>query len=222
MNRRSIAINAGLAAALVAVIAVGLASIGSPSSASAGADATATVRTADLSATVSATGNVSSATDVAVNFQGTGGTVTAIYVTPGQKVVARQRLAAIDDTSARQSLASARANLAAAQAQYKTTTQGQTSAEQTSTNAQIAAQRTVVDNAQNSVNQAKDSRSLNAEQQAANVDAARDAVRAAQNQLAKDQAANPPNPTTIANDQNALSQAESSLTAAKQQQQSTG
>ena len=114
MNRRSIAINGGLAAALVAVVAVGLASIGSPSSASAGSDNTTTVRTADLSATVSATGNVSSATDVAVNFQGTGGTVTAIYVTPGQKVLKGQRLAAVDDTSAQQSLASAQANLASA------------------------------------------------------------------------------------------------------------
>jgi multidrug efflux pump subunit AcrA (membrane-fusion protein) len=147
MNRRSLAINGGLAAALVAVLAVGLASIGSPSSASADAGSTTTVRTADLSATVSATGNVSSATDVAVNFQGTGGTVTAIYVTPGQKVLKGQRLAAVDDTAAQQSLASAQANLASAQAQYAITVEGQTSAEQASTNAQIAAQKTSVDNA---------------------------------------------------------------------------
>lgn len=82
-------------------------------------------------ATVSANGNIASGQTMNVDFQGTGGVVTAVLVEPGDRVRKGQALARVDATSARQALRQAEAQLASARAGYLTTTQGQTSQEPT-------------------------------------------------------------------------------------------
>lgn len=54
------------------------------------------VGTGTLTATVTGTGNVASASQDGVNFAGSGGTLVAVYVRSGQEVTAGQRLARID------------------------------------------------------------------------------------------------------------------------------
>ena len=87
--------------------------LGSSSSASA-ATRTATVQRGVVTTSVSASGSVASAGDVAANFQ-TGGTLTALLVKQGQHVTKGQVLARIDSLSARQSVQEAEASLATAQ-----------------------------------------------------------------------------------------------------------
>ena len=73
-------------------------------------------------ASVSASGNLSAATTVNVDFSGSGGTVTDIYVVEGDKVKKGESLAKVDDTTQRQQLRTAKAGLASAEAQLASTT----------------------------------------------------------------------------------------------------
>ncbi len=76
---------------------------------------TATVERGTVLSSVTATGNVSAATQLSLNFSSSG-TVTEIDVAPGQHVSAGQVLAKIDDTSAQASLRGAQQTLASTQA----------------------------------------------------------------------------------------------------------
>ena len=119
-------INTGLAIALVVVALVAVMALRSSPGAAAATTRTATVRSGTVVATVSGSGNVTSADAVAANF-GTSGTVTAVKVKVGQKVTEGQVLATLDPASATRSLQTARAQLTSAQAQYDETAAGATS-----------------------------------------------------------------------------------------------
>ncbi len=132
MRRPGWILNAILGLVLLAVGAGAFAVVTSSSSseASAAPGQTSTVIRGDVVETVSATGNLTANRQVGVDFTGTGGTVTRIYVSVGDKVKEGERLAKIDDTTARQQLRSAEASLDSANAQYETARAGQTNAEQ--------------------------------------------------------------------------------------------
>jgi HlyD family secretion protein len=172
MTRRRWILNGALAAALVGALVVAITSVGSPASGTTSTTRTATASTGTVTATVSASGNVSASDSVGVNFQGSGGTVTAIYVKVGERVHKGEPLAKVDDTSARQGLQSARASLAAAEAGYATTTAGQTSAERQRDEVSISSAEVSLQNAQTALTQAKQSYSLDERQQDALVAAA--------------------------------------------------
>jgi multidrug efflux pump subunit AcrA (membrane-fusion protein) len=187
MRRRALVINGILGLALVGTGTGAALAIGDPAS-TAPAARTVKVTTGAVTASVTASGNLAAATEVAANFTGAAGQVTAIYVKKGDKVTAGQKLAAIDDKAAQQALRSAQAGLASAKAQLETTTQGQSSADQNRSEAGVASAQVAVDNASTAVSQAKATRDLEAKQQAANVAAAQSTVNAATTDSAKTQA----------------------------------
>ena len=78
-------VNGALVAAVAAVGVAAAATFATPA-ASESSDRTATVAKGDVTASVSASGNLSAATTVNVDFSGSGGTVTDIYVVVGDKV----------------------------------------------------------------------------------------------------------------------------------------
>ncbi len=82
------------------------------STASTGAQRTATVAVGTVQSSVSASGNVSATNAASVDF-GTSGTVTAVDVAVGDHVTAGQVLGTIDPTTAQTALEAAQANLLA-------------------------------------------------------------------------------------------------------------
>ena len=155
VTRRRWIVNGVLGIALVVAISFAVFSIGDPATATSSTARTATATIGDVTATVSASGNVTASDSVGVNFEGSGGTVTAIYVRVGDEVHKGQALAKVDDASARQTLETAEASLASAQAQYETATQGQTAAEQSSDQASIGSAQVGLQNAQTGLAQAQ-------------------------------------------------------------------
>ena len=141
-------VNAVIALALALVIAMTWRVVSSDAEPATADRQTATVDTGDVTATVSASGNVEAATTVEASFEGAGGTLTEIYVKQGDKVRKGQLLAAIDKTSARQDLRLAQAALQSAQASYAAVAGGRTSAE-------AAQDATSVDSAEQSVRSAR-------------------------------------------------------------------
>jgi membrane fusion protein, macrolide-specific efflux system len=116
LRRPSVAVNLGLAVLVVA--AIGLAWAAVRGGATADASQTAGLRTVPVSqgtvtATVTASGSVRSASTATASFA-TGGTVTDIAVAVGQKVRKDQVLAHVDPRSAKRNLALAEADLTAA------------------------------------------------------------------------------------------------------------
>jgi macrolide-specific efflux system membrane fusion protein len=102
-----------------------------------------------VTASVSATGSVQSASTAAANFV-TAGTVTEIDVKVGDAVKAGQVLAKVNPTAAQEQLTAARANLTSAQ-QSLSRAQSATAVDA----ATVAAAQAQVTNAQNSVNSAQ-------------------------------------------------------------------
>jgi HlyD family secretion protein len=187
-TRRRWIVNAVLVAGLAGAIAFAVLAVGDPATATSSDTRTATAMTGDVTATVSASGNVTASDSVGVNFEGSGGTVTAVYVRVGDEVHKGQALAQVDDTSARQGLASAQASLASAQAQYQTTTEGQTSAEQASDQASIESAQVGLRNAETDLTHAQQTNALDQQQQNALVDAAENAYQDATDPTARSEA----------------------------------
>ena len=154
MKGKNVLINGGLALVLVAVAAGSVFAVNS-SPTTTTTTPTATVARGTVTKTVSASGNLSAKSTIGVDFSASGGTVTEIDVKVGDTVTAGQALAKIDDTSAKQSLATATASLLAAKAQKSTTTQGLTSQEKARNQAQIRSAQVSVNNASTSVKQAQ-------------------------------------------------------------------
>ena len=92
-------VNGALAVCLIAGVGLAAASVGAPAQAKS-APVTAPVQRGTVSTTVTATGNVQPAQNVAVNFK-SGGTLTEIDVAVGQQVAPGQVLAKVDPTDAR-------------------------------------------------------------------------------------------------------------------------
>jgi macrolide-specific efflux system membrane fusion protein len=145
--RPTLWINLALAVALALAGGVALVALRSSPGAAATSVRTATVRTGTVTATVSGSGNVTSADEVAMNFA-TSGTVTSIKVKPGQVVDKGQVLATLDTSAARRTLAAAKAQLSSAQAQYAQTAAGATSAQRTKDALAVSAAEQSVTSAQ--------------------------------------------------------------------------
>jgi multidrug efflux pump subunit AcrA (membrane-fusion protein) len=119
-------VNAILAAA---VVALGVGAYFTVNSSSAPATL-ASIRTAAVTrgvvlSSVSATGNIAAASQLAVNFR-TSGTISAVKVKVGQKVKAGQILGRIDPTAATAAVSEAEASLKTAQANLELTLTGET------------------------------------------------------------------------------------------------
>jgi multidrug efflux pump subunit AcrA (membrane-fusion protein) len=112
-------VNALLAAGVVALGFYAYSTLGS-SSASSAATRTATVQRGVVMTSVTASGSVASAGDVAANFQ-TSGTLTQLLVKQGQHVDKGQVLARIDSLAARQAVQEAEASLATAKGRLEQT-----------------------------------------------------------------------------------------------------
>ena len=152
----------------------------SSSGSASAATRTATVQRGVVTTSVSASGSVASAGDVAANFQ-TSGTLTALLVKQGQHVTKGQVLARVDSLSARQTVQEAQAGLATAQGRLQQTLNP--------LNAQEKAQLAVSDAAAaQSVQSATVSLSDTKAQNAQNLSQAESAVTRAQQQLASDKA----------------------------------
>jgi HlyD family secretion protein len=109
-----------LTAGTVVVLATALMSVGDTP---AHGSTEAVVRRGDVTATVSAAGNVRSADTRELVF-GTSGTVSEVDVRPGDKVKAGQTLARLDDGPAKEQVQVAKAALTAAQDAYDKAQQG--------------------------------------------------------------------------------------------------
>ena len=172
-------VNGVLVLALVALGAYAYTRLTASSSTSA-ATRTATVQRGVVTTSVSASGSVASAGDVAANFQ-TGGTLTALLVKQGQHVSKGHVLARIDSLSARQAVQEAEAVSATAQGRLQQTLNP--------LNAQEKAQLALSDAAAaQSVQAATVSLSDTRAQNAQNLSQAQTAVTRAKQQLASDQA----------------------------------
>jgi len=86
---------------------------------------TATAARGVVLSTISATGTLQAAQELAVGFT-SAGTISSVAVKSGQRVKRGQVLGRIDSTSARQGLQQAQASLATANAQYEATLTGET------------------------------------------------------------------------------------------------
>lgn len=235
MNRRRVLLNCALALALVGAGAVAVATLSN-----AGTEPTLTGRTAPvargtLTQTVTASGNVQSATSVAVQLNGSGGTVTAVYVLEGQHVTKGQQLLKIDDRAARRSLATAEASLESAQASLTTAVQKRSASDMKVDNAAIRSAKTALANAKTSRSAAKASYAQDKVQQRALVSSAEDDLSAACSQQDDDEKslaiANDQTPrdqtkitsleSTVRTDASATRSAEKALTQAKQTRDAT-
>jgi multidrug efflux pump subunit AcrA (membrane-fusion protein) len=155
-----------------------------------------------VTATVTSSGNIEADRTLAVDFDGSGGIVKAIYVKPGQRVHKGQVLARVEDTAARQALQAARVQLRSAQASYDATVEGQTPQERAADQQSIAGAAVAVHGAELAVRSARETLSLDRRQHDA-------AVATAQRQLDSAQRRQPV-------DQSAVQAARSALTAARQ------
>jgi HlyD family secretion protein len=195
MKKATLALNGTLAVAVVGLGLFGYTRLGSASAAS-GTESTATVRAGNVVSSVSATGNVESASTSELSF-GSSGKVTAVNVKVGDTVTAGQALATIDDTSAKQQLASAQATLEGAQASLDKLKTGLSGEERAQMDAQLQQSQASIDQAKTAVDNARANALADAGSQQLNVNQASASVDTATNQLHKDQ-------TTLLENQSAL------------------
>jgi HlyD family secretion protein len=223
VNRRRALLNSGLGLALVGVAAVAVVTLSSANSSRPLTGRTATVTRGTLTQTVTASGNVQSATTVNLQLNGSGGTVTHIYVKAGQHVSRGQKLLKVDDRSARRSLATARASLKSAEAGMTTAIQGKSAQDIQVDNTAIRSAQTSLDNANTALRSARASYAQDKTQQRNLVSSARrdlsaarsqrrrdaDSLSDAKRQLARDQAAG--NTATVTADQSKIKTIESTV-----------
>jgi HlyD family secretion protein len=115
MQAKTKIINAVLAVGALTLGAAAYVSVGSESSASTAVETTVTATRGTVTSTVSASGNVSADTELALSFQQSG-RVTEIAVKAGQRVTKGSLLAAVDDSAQVAAYATAEANLQSAEA----------------------------------------------------------------------------------------------------------
>ncbi len=148
---------------------------------------TTTVQRGTVQSTVTATGNVSPASILSVNFQ-TGGTVTEVDVKAGDQVKAGQTLAKIDDTQLQAALASAQAAVNSAQLNLANAQQPVTATIAAQNTAALQTSQQQVATAQANINSAQQSAAVNAAGYQNTVNQAQTQLARDTNQLATDQA----------------------------------
>ncbi|GGH95395.1 efflux RND transporter periplasmic adaptor subunit [Arthrobacter liuii] len=202
MTSKTLVINLGLGAVILALGAgTYLTATAAGSSSTATAARTVTVSKAAISSVATASGNVAPQTTTVVNAQNCSGVILSVAATLGQQVTAGQPLVSIDPTNAQNALNAAQAQLdsvtaqgnqqqVSAAGQVATANQGLVNAQQSAT-LDASQQSAAVATAQKAVD--ADNGAVTAAQavpvpnpKPANW---QDPVAAAQNQLAKDQAA---------------------------------
>lgn len=213
--RRGRVLNGVLALALLLVVALIFFTIRGTDDEPTTAEQVVEVDTGDVSATVSANGNIASGTTVNVDFQGGGGVVTDILVQPGDRVREGQLLARVDRTSAQQALAQARIQLESAQASYATTVQGQTPAERRLDETSLDQAQASVESARVSLRQARQSLELARQQQNATVRRADNTLAAARRTLEQARSSYQADPTP--ENKSAVEAAQGEVTAAQTQ-----
>ena len=134
---RKIAFYTVLVLAIAAVAGFGLRSIYGTTSASTGIVRTVTVQRGIVQESVTASGNISPATDASENFTASG-TVTAVDVAVGDQVRAGQVLATLDPTTARSNLVIAVASLQSAEAALQEARQGGSASQLAQDKSQLA------------------------------------------------------------------------------------
>jgi multidrug efflux pump subunit AcrA (membrane-fusion protein) len=213
-------VNSVIALALVLVVALTVWTVRTDDTADVSATQTSTVDRGAVAATVTASGNVESATTVNVDFEGSGGVVEAVFVKEGQRVDRGDRLAMVDRTSARQGLRSALATLQSARASYATTTQGRTAQEQAQDQQSINVSQQSVSSAEVSLRGARNTLALDRSQQNAAVARAERALNSAtaaeeRAQQAYDNDPSAANKQALTEAKTSVSTARTSLTSAK-------
>ena len=222
---RKVVVNGVIVAAILVVLALIVATLRGTDGEPAAAAQTVTADTGEVTATVSANGNIAAGTTVNADFQGSGGVVTDILVEPGDKVRKGQVLARVDATSAENGLASAEAQLESAQAGYSATVEGQSAAEAQRDQASVDQSQASVQSAQSSLTSARQSLALTTKQQNANVERAANALADARDELQRARAAYAASPTEehkagVQSAQANVSSAETALASAKQTRES--
>jgi multidrug efflux pump subunit AcrA (membrane-fusion protein) len=152
-RRRLVGVNAALALVLVAALAVAYVVLARPASSEPAMLRTVPVTRGNVTATVNATGNLTS-TAVTTVTPGTSGTLTSLTVAAGDRVTKGQVLARLDPQPATQALATAQAQYDVAVAQFDETVAGQTSASRTKDQLAISSARLQVDAAQRAMKDA--------------------------------------------------------------------
>lgn len=208
-------LNGAIALALLVVVALIVTTIRGTEDDPTTAAQTVEVDTGDVSATVSANGNIASGTTVNVDFQGSGGVVTDILVRPGDKVREGQLLARVDRTTAQQALAQAQIQLESAQASYATTVEGQTPAERRLDETSIEQAQASVESARVSLRSSRQSLELARQQQNATVRRADNALAAARRTLERARSTYQANPTP--ENKSAVEAAQGEVTSAQSQ-----
>lgn len=226
LPRRGVILNGVIVAAVLLVLALILVTVRGNGGEPATTAQTSTVSTGDVTATVSANGNIAAGTAVNAEFQGSGGVVTAVLVESGDRVRKGQVLARVDSTSAEQGLAKAQVQLRSAQASYAATVQGQTPAEHQRDQRSIDQVEVSVQSAVQNLRSARQSLALTRRQQDAAVDragaalaSAREGLRQARTTYQSDPT--PENKQAVAAAQEAVAAAQTALTLAKENRAST-
>ncbi|MFI1091609.1 efflux RND transporter periplasmic adaptor subunit [Streptomyces sp. NPDC020917] len=135
-RRRAVLINSVLGVVVLAGAGGAYAAVHNgdkSSSASSSGARVATVTKGTVLATVSGSGSLTSPSDAGLNFT-TGGTLTAVYVKPGDTVKKGQVLAKVDPTQAKETLQQDQASLTAAQANLTKVEEGELPASTGSSN----------------------------------------------------------------------------------------
>jgi HlyD family secretion protein len=173
MRKRTMVLNGVLTAALALVVVLAYLTIHTTgdSATTTGSQTTRLTR-GNLTSTVSANGNVAAIRDVSADFAGTAGIVRTIYVKEAQRVRKGDKIAKVDQRSARQTLRTALATLNSARAQLTTTTQGQTSQERSQDQATIASAQASVNSSRTGLRAARQTYHLDRNQQRGSVSAA--------------------------------------------------
>ncbi len=186
MNRNRIVLNAVLVVALVGGGGAAWQSTQSTTSKVTTTGTVETVKKADLVATVSASGNIESATATSVNFS-QAGTVLEVLVKEGQTVKARDVLARIDDSALQIALQSAKASLTSAQAKAAKTKSGLTSIEVQQNRATASQSAQSVSSAETSLTNARETAEVNKQTYQLSIDQAEASLVAAKETLTNTQ-----------------------------------
>ncbi len=173
-----------------------------PSSTSSALQTTA-VQKGTVLATVSSSATLEAAKDLGLNFT-TGGKVTNIYVTVGQRVEAGQLLARVDPTSNEQALTQAEAQLSSAEAQLSAAEEGETPTAKKVGSDQAASSLQSVTTAKSTLSAAQQALTDDEASEADSVTTAEDTLTTAEQTLSEDE-------EKVTSAESTLSQAEGQL-----------
>jgi len=217
--QKGVWINTSLAVVVAAGGAGAWALLGSSNSGKSTTGRTVAVQRGNVTAQVSASGNVTLPTELDLAFTASG-TVTEIDVKPGDVVKAGQVLAKIDTTQANQQLTSAQAQLTTAQAQLTKLQQGQTPQQAALGQQQLTTAADSLSAAKTSYSDAQNSISIDAQTLASAVTTAQNNLSADQTLQTSDCAGGTAKATACTQDTNKVAQDTNAVTTAENAQKS--